>query len=188
MSDTEASDGEASAVSEASVASEFSEDSEADVPSDDGGDGASDDSASDDGASDDEAADAPGVAPLPAASAHDWPGPSWGAGSRVPLSRPWVEEREVPRDERRLPDTMSMFEFARLVGLEAEHDRESDDAVTGAMRKVLEGRSALTIRRVRREVPPTFAADGGLKTRGYRLVEVWPARELHYPHATAERA
>ena len=182
MSDADSvvSDGKASVASDDGVVSD-----DAAASDDASDDGAASGDASDDDASDDASDDG---AAVPTASSHDWPGPPWGKGTQVPPPRPWVEEREVPRDERRFPDTMSMFEFARLVGVEAEHDRTSDDAVLGAMRKVLSGRSALTIRRVRREVPPVFGPDGALKTRGYRLVEVWQARELHYPHASAERA
>jgi hypothetical protein len=116
------------------------------------------------------------------AATFDFPGPQWMVGLRDGATQPPMRVVIVPKEGRVTADTMSPFEFARLVGLEAVHDRTSDDAVAGAKRRVYEGQTSFTIRRTVRMIPPVYGAGGGLKREGEMHIEVWRSSELRYPH------
>lgn len=113
--------------------------------------------------------------------AFDYPAPQWSNSRADGAPQPPARIVEITGVDRVLPDTMSEFEFARLVGIEAAHDRTSDDANAGAMRKVYEGKSAYTVRRPIRHRPAVYRADGTLEKEEVYEVEVWLSSELHIP-------
>ena len=115
------------------------------------------------------------------AATFDFPGPQWMVGLRDGAPQPPIRVVIVPDEERVTPDTMSPFEFARLVGLEAVHDRTSADAVAGAKRRVYEGQTPFTIRRTLRVIPPVYGPGRTLVREGEMHVEVWRRGELKFP-------
>ena len=121
-----------------------------------------------------------GPAALPSV-AFDYPAPLWSNTRPDGAPQPPVRVVEITGTDRVLPDTMSEFEFARLTGIEATQDRTSDDANAGAMRKVYEGKSPLTIRRHIRRYPAVYRADGTLEREEIHEIEVWRSSELHIP-------
>jgi hypothetical protein len=112
----------------------------------------------------------------------NWPGPLWSAG-RPDGAHPADEEViRVPDAERTTSDTLSIYELAKVCAVMANHERSADNVVHGAMRKVYSGRTPLTVVRTVSVMPAVYAADGTLKSRGKRWVEVWRVAELHNPH------
>lgn len=112
----------------------------------------------------------------------NWPGPLWSAG-RPDGAHPADEEViRVPDAERTTSDTLSIYELAKVCAVMANHERSADNVVHGAMRKVYSGRTPLTVVRTVSVKPAVYAADGTLKSRGKRWVEVWRVAELHNPH------
>ena len=142
-----------------------------DEPSDDGSDDASDEEHE---PSEQDAVDV--------RAAFDWPGPAWSAGHPDGAHQAPLREVIVPDEDRITPATLSVHEAARLVALEAVHDRTSDDAIRGAMRRVYEAKTPFTIRRAIKRVPPVYGTDGKLVSEGEIWVEVWRVGELHNPH------
>ncbi len=115
-------------------------------------------------------------------AAFDWPGPAWSAGHPDGAHQAPVREVIVKDEDRVTPSTLSLNELARLVALEAVHDRTSDDAIRGAMQRVYDGKTAFTIRRAIKRVPPAYGPDGKLVSEGKVWIEVWRVGELHNPH------
>jgi hypothetical protein len=115
-------------------------------------------------------------------AAFDWPGPAWSAGHPDGAHQAPLREVVVKDEDRITPSTLSVNEVARLVALEAVHDRTSDDAIRGAMQRVYDAKTAFTIRRAVKRVPAVYGPDGKLVSEGEIWIEVWRVGELHNPH------
>jgi len=115
-------------------------------------------------------------------AAFDWPGPVWSAGHPDGAHQAPLREVIVRDEDRITPSTISVHEVARLVALEAVHDRTSDDAIRGAMQRVYGAKTPFTIRRAIKRVPAVYGPDGKLVSEGEIWIEVWRVGELHNPH------